>query len=61
MTGVDCCASRVRFEVRDFTAINEKALKAAGAAGVTRPSKTSCHVLLGSQAQALCGELNKLL
>lgn len=61
LSGSNCCADRLRFEVRDFTAINEKAIKAAGAAGVTRPSKTSCQIVIGPNAQLVYDELKKLL
>ena len=43
VTNVDYCATRLRFEVKDSTAVNEKAVKAAGAAGVIRPSKNACQ------------------
>ncbi len=50
VTGADYCATRLRLEVKDSSAVNEKAVKAAGAAGVIRPSKTlpGCHRASGS-------------
>ncbi len=51
ITGADYCATRLRLEVKDSSAVNEKAVKAAGAAGVIRPSKTllpGCHRASGS-------------
>ena len=33
---VEYCATRLRFEIKDYTAVDEKAVKAAGAAGVVR-------------------------
>ena len=36
---VGYCATRLRFEVKDNAKVDEKAVKAAGAAGVIRPSK----------------------
>ena len=39
----------------------EKAVKAAGAAGVIRPSKTSCQVVIGPQVQFVFDELKKML
>lgn len=58
---VDYCATRLRFEVKDSTQVNEKAIKAAGAAGVIRPSKTSCQVVIGTKVQFVYDELKKML
>ena len=55
------CATRLRLEVKDSSAVNEKAVKAAGAAGVIRPSKTSCQVVIGPQVQFVFDELKKML
>ena len=44
----------------DCAAVNEKAVKAAGALGVAL-SKNTCQVTLGSQAGTVCDELKKLL
>ena len=61
ITGADYCATRLRLEVKDSSAVNEKAVKAAGAAGVIRPSKTSCQVVIGPQVQFVFDELKKML
>ena len=61
VTNVDYCATRLRFEVKDSTAVNEKAIKAAGAAGVIRPSKNACQVVIGPKVQFVYDELKKML
>ena len=61
VSGVDYCATRLRFEVKDSTAVDEKAVKAAGAAGVIRPGKTSCQVIIGPKVQFVYDELKKML
>ena len=61
VTNVDYCATRLRFEVKDSTAVNEKAVKAAGAAGVIRPSKNACQVVIGPMVQFVYDELKKML
>lgn len=61
VTSVDCCADRLRFAVRDYTAINDKAVKSAGAEGVVRPTKNTCQVILGPKAQFVYDELKKML
>lgn len=61
VSSVDYCATRLRFEIRDYTAVNEKAIKAAGAAGVIRPSQKSCQVVIGPKVQFVYDELKKML
>ena len=61
VTGLDYCATRLRFEVKDSTNVKEKEIKAAGAAGVIRPSKTTCQVVIGPKVQFVYDEVKKLL
>ena len=58
---VGYCATRLRFEVKDSAKVDEKAVKAAGAAGVIRPSKTACQVIIGTKVQFVYDELKKML
>ena len=58
---VGYCATRLRFEVKDNAKVDEKAVKAAGAAGVIRPSKTACQVVIGPKVQFVYDELKKML
>ena len=37
IVSIDNCVTRLRLEVRDMTAVNDKAIKAAGVAGVIKP------------------------
>lgn len=61
VSNVDYCTTRLRFEIKDYTAVNEKGIKAAGAAGVIRPSKTACQVIIGPKVQFVYDELKKML
>ena len=61
VAAVDYCTTRLRFEIKDYTAINEKAVKAAGASGVIRPSKNACQVIIGPKVQFVYDELKKML
>ena len=58
---VGYCATRLRFEVLDNAKVDEKAVKAAGAAGVIRPDKTTCQVVIGTKVQFVYDELKKML
>ena len=41
--------------------MDEKAVKAAGAAGVIRPDKSTCQVVIGTKVQFVYDELKKML
>ena len=58
---LDNCITRLRVEVKDYTAVNEKKIKSSGVSGVIRPSKTSVQVVVGTQVQHVADELKKLL
>ncbi len=61
VANVDYCATRLRFEIKDYTSVDEKAIKTAGAAGVIRPSKNACQVVIGPKVQFVYDELKKML
>jgi PTS system N-acetylglucosamine-specific IIC component len=61
IASVDNCVTRLRIEVKDYVAVDEKKIKAAGVAGVIRPSKTSVQVVIGTQVQFVADELKKML
>lgn len=58
---IDNCITRLRVEVNDYTAVNEKKIKSAGVAGIIRPSKTSVQVVVGTQVQHVADEMKKLV
>lgn len=60
ITEIDHCVTRLRLEVKDQALVNEKKIKASGASGVIRPSKTSVQVIIGTQVQFVHDELKKL-
>lgn len=60
ITSIDSCATRLRLEVKDMTAVNDKAIKAAGVAGVIKPGKTSVQVIVGTQVQVVADAFSKL-
>ena len=50
-----------RIEVKDGTQVNEKKIKAAGVAGVMRPSQTAIQVIIGTKVQFVADEMAKML
>ncbi len=61
VTSVDNCITRLRLEIKDYTLVDEKKIKAAGVAGVIRPSKTAVQVIVGTQVQHVADEFKKLM
>ena len=60
VTSVDNCITRLRLEIKDYTAVDEKKIKSAGVAGVIRPSKTAVQVIIGTKVQFVADEFKKL-
>ena len=61
VTSVDNCITRLRLEIRDYTAVDEKKIKSAGISGVIRPSKTAVQVIIGPKVQFVADEFKKLM
>ena len=60
IVSIDNFVTRLRLEVRDMTAVNDKAIKAAGVAGVIKPGKTSVQVIVGTKVQFVADAFSKL-
>ena len=61
IASLDNCITRLRVEVKEYTGVDEKAIKAAGVSGVIRPNKTSVQVIVGTQVQHVADAIKKLL
>ena len=60
VVSIDNCVTRLRLEVKDYTAVDETKIKQAGVAGVIRPGKTSVQVIVGAKVQFVADEFKKL-
>lgn len=60
VVSIDNCVTRLRLEIKDPVAVNEKVIKSAGISGVIRPSKTNLQVIVGTQVQFVADEFKKL-
>ena len=60
ITSIDNCVTRLRLEVKDITAVNDKVIKSAGVAGVIKPGKTSVQVIIGTKVQFVADAFSKL-
>jgi len=61
VVALDHCITRLRLEIKDYTSVDEQKIKAAGARGVMRPSKTTVQVIIGTKVQFVADEMAKLL
>jgi len=61
VSNLDNCVTRLRFEIKDYTKVNEKKIKSAGVAGIIRPSKTSVQVIIGTKVEFVANEIKKML
>ena len=60
VTSIDNCITRLRLEIKDYTAVDEKKIKSAGVAGVIRPGKNAVQVVVGAKVQFVADEFKKL-
>ena len=60
VTSIDHCITRLRLEVKDRLLVDEKKIKASGAAGVIRPGKTAVQVIIGPKVQFVYEEFKKI-
>ena len=60
VASIDNCITRLRLEIKDYTAVDEKKIKSAGVAGVIRPGKNSVQVVIGTKVQFIADEFKKL-
>lgn len=61
IAAIEHCTTRLRAEVKSYSAVDEAAAKQAGASGVVRPAKTTCMLVVGEHAPQLYDEIKKLL
>ena len=61
VASLDNCITRLRFEIKDYTKVDEKKIKSAGVAGVIRPNKTAVQVIIGTKVQFVADEMKKML
>ena len=53
--------TRLKLEIRQYDAVDEKKLRSAGVGGVLRPSKTAVHIIIGSSAPEVKAALDSRL
>lgn len=58
---VDSCITRLRLTLKDSKIVEEKDMKALGAAGIMRPNSKNLQVIVGTKAELIAEEMKKLL
>ena len=61
VTSLENCITRLRLEIKDQSAVDEKKIKSAGISGVIRPGKNSIQVIVGTKVQFVADEMKKML
>ena len=57
---IDACITRLRLTLKDRSIVDERKLKALGAAGVVKLGEQNLQVILGPLAEIIAGEMKAL-
>ncbi|MEW9053877.1 MAG: N-acetylglucosamine-specific PTS transporter subunit IIBC [Neobacillus sp.] len=60
VTSVDNCVTRLRLEVKDMKAVDQKKIKATGVPGINVVGKNSIQVIVGTNVQFVADEIEKI-
>lgn len=58
---VDHDGARLKVQINEYGAVDEKKIRTAKVGGVLRPSKTAVHIIIGSEVEPVETELKKLM
>ncbi len=53
--------TRLKIQIKEYGAVDEKKIRSAKVGGVLRPSKTAVHIIIGSEVEPVEAELKKLV
>ncbi|NUH83858.1 PTS transporter subunit EIIC [Bacillus firmus] len=60
ITSIDNCATRLRLNIVDMEKVQESALKAHGAKGIMKLSKTNLQIIVGTDVEFVADEMKKI-
>ena len=60
LKAIDACITRLRLTLKDRSIVDERKLKALGAAGVVKLGEQNLQVILGPLAEIIAGEMKAL-
>lgn len=58
---VDSCITRLRVTLKDNTGLSEAEVKKLGAAGLIKPNNKNVQIVVGTHAELIADEINKLI
>lgn len=61
IVAVDCCATRLRLQLKDSSLVSRQECKKHGAIDVVLPDKESCQVIIGVTVQQTCDAVKEEL
>jgi len=61
VVSTDCCATRLRLELKDISLVDEKLAKSYGALGCLCPSANSCQIIIGLTVQQILEAFRKVM
>lgn len=61
VSSVDHDGQRLKIQINEYGAVDEKKIRTAKVGGVLRPSKTAVHIIIGSEVEPVETELKKLI
>jgi len=61
VVSTDCCATRLRLELKDTSLVDEKLAKSYGALGCLCPSANSCQIIIGLTVQQILEAFRKVM
>jgi PTS system D-glucosamine-specific IIC component len=59
IVNVDACFTRLRIEVKDSSKVDDNALKALGALGISRPAPRAIHAIFGTKSDILKNKIKE--
>lgn len=60
ITSIDNCATRLRLTIADMEKVKESSLKAHGAKGIMKLSKTNLQIIVGTDVEFVADEMKKI-
>jgi PTS system N-acetylglucosamine-specific IIC component len=59
ITSIDNCATRLRLNIRDMDKVQENSLKAHGAKGIMKLSKTNLQIIVGTEVEFVADAMKR--
>lgn len=61
IVSIDCCATRLRLELKNMMIVDEMKLKETGSLGFVKSSNNMCQIIIGTNVQDVCNDIKDIL